>query len=144
MLLKFPSYVWMKNFFFTAILFFVTICSFGQNLIGYNYNGIKKYMKENRQDMNSEKVINSAYSYIKYSDSGNSQTLLFFLNHDSICTSIRSVCDYSIKGEKVKAFDATYKKIDTNKWIDKRDGKDYLVEIRDEKWSFIILIEPSK
>ena len=94
--------------------------------------------------MNSEKVINSAYNYLKYSDSGGSETLLFFLNRDSICTSIRSVCDFGIKGEKVKEFDATFKKIDTNKWIDKRDGKDYLVEIRDEKWSFIILIEPSK
>jgi hypothetical protein len=101
-------------------------------------------MKENRQDMNAEKVINSAYNYLKYSDSGDMQTLLFFLNHDSICTSIRSVCDYGIKGEKVKEFDAIYKKSDTNKWIDIRDGKNYLVEIRDEKWSFIILIEPSK
>jgi hypothetical protein len=101
-------------------------------------------MKENRQDMNSEKVINSTYNYLKYSDSGDSQTLLFFLNPDSICTSIRSVCDHSIKGEKVKEFDTIYKKIDANKWIDKRDGKDYLVEIRDEKWSFLIVIEPSK
>jgi len=49
MLLKFPSYDWMKNYLFTAIMFFFTISSFGQNLIGYNYNGIKKYMKENNQ-----------------------------------------------------------------------------------------------
>jgi hypothetical protein len=101
-------------------------------------------MKEKCQEMNSEKVINSAYKYLKYSDSGGSQTLLFFLNRDSICTTIRSVCDYSIKGEKVKEFDTIYKKSDANKWIDKRDGKDYLVEIRDEKWSFLIVIEPSK
>ena len=144
MLLKFPSYVGMKNFLFTAILLFITICSFGQNLIGYSYNNIKKYMRENCQDMNSEKVTNNTYNYLKYIDSGGSQTLLFFLNNDSICTATRSVCDYSIKSEKVKEFDTIYKKSDTNKWIDKRNGKDYLVEIKDEKWSFIILIEPSK
>ncbi len=144
MLLKFPSFGGMKIYSLATILFLLSICSFGQNLIGYNYNGIKKYMKENRQDMSSEKVINSKYNYLKYSDSGNGQTLLFFLNRDSICTTIRSVCDYSLKGEKVKEFDAIYKKSDTNKWIEKRDGKDYMVEIRDEKWSFVIVIEPSK
>jgi hypothetical protein len=31
-----------------------------------------------------------------------------------------------------------------DKWIDKRDGKEYLVEIMEDKWSCVISIEPEK
>ncbi len=94
--------------------------------------------------MSFNNVTNSKFKYLKYSDSSDSQTLLFFLNPDSVCKSVRMICDVSIKAEKVKEFDLIYKKSCENSWIDKRDGKDYLIEIRDEKWSCIITIEPYK
>jgi hypothetical protein len=49
-----------------------------------------------------------------------------------------------VKSEKVKEFNSIYKIIGENKWIDKRDGKDYLIEVSDEQWSSIIIIEPAK
>jgi hypothetical protein len=101
-------------------------------------------MKENRRDMSSEKVTNNRYKYLKYSDSSDSQTFLFFLNPDSVCKSVRMICNVSIKAEKVKEFDSIYKKSGEYRWIDKREGKDYLIEIRNEKWSCIIIIEPDK
>ena len=134
----------MKNISLLVIFLFACIFLSGQNLIGYNYKEIQDYMKANHQDMNSEKVINSKFNYLKYTDSGNSQTLMFFLNQDSICTSIRLICDYSVRAEKVKEFNSIYIRNSENKWIDKRDGKDYIVEIGDEKWSCVIKIEPFK
>jgi len=134
----------MKNVTLSAIL--ILACNFanGQNLVGYNGKEIQKYIKENRSDLNSEKVTNNRFKYLKYSDSSDSQTFLFFLNPDSVCKSVRIICDVHKKADKVKEFDSIYKKSGENRWIDMREGKDYLVKIRDEKWSCIITIEPDK
>lgn len=134
----------MKIFTLFAILILTVICSYGQNLIGYNGKEIKKYMKENRGEMSIDNVTNKKFKYLKYSDRSDSQTLLFFLNPDSVCKSVRMICDVSIKEKKVKEFNFIYKKNGENRWIDKRDGNDYLVEIRDEKWYCIITLEPGK
>jgi hypothetical protein len=57
---------------------------------------------------------------------------------------VRLICDLNIKAEKEKEFDSIYEKSGENRWIDKHDGKNYLVEISDEKWYCIITIEPDK
>lgn len=134
----------MRIFTLSAILILTCILSYGQNLVGYNGKEIQKYMKQNNRDFNSEKVANSRFKYLKYSNNSDSQTLLFFITNDSICKSVRLICDLSVKPEKVKEFDSIYKKSNENRWIDKRDGKDYLIQIRDETWSCIITIEPDK
>ena len=134
----------MRIFSLFSILIWTCILSYGQNLVGYNGKEIQKYMMENNRDFNFEKVANSRFKYLKYSDSSDSQTLLFFISNDSICRSVRLICELSIKAEKVKEFNSIYKKSSENRWIDNRDGKDYLIEIRDEKWSCIITIEPDK
>jgi hypothetical protein len=127
-----------------AVLFLTGICAYGQNLIGYNYQEIKKYMKENRKEMSFNNVSNSKFNYLKYSDSGDNQTLLFFLGPDSVCKSIRIICAVSIKAEKEKEFNAIYEKKGENRWIDKSKGKDYRILLMDEKWSSVITIEPDK
>jgi hypothetical protein len=134
----------MKIITLLAILILTGICAYGQNLIGYNDKEIKKYMMENRREMSLNNVTNSKFKYLKYSDSSDSQTLLFFLNPDSVCKSVRMICDVSVKVEKIKEFNSIYEKSDENRWIDKRDGKDYLIEIREERWSCIITIKPDK
>jgi hypothetical protein len=134
----------MKNLALSAIFLLSGVVTFGQNLIGYNYKEIQKYMSVNHKDMSSEKVTNSMYNYLKYSDRGDRETMLFFLNSDSVCKSIRVICDFSVRAEKVNEFNSKYKRTAENTWINTRDGKDYLVEIRDEQWSSIINIEPFK
>jgi hypothetical protein len=120
------------------------ICMYGQNLIGYKYMEIKKYMKENRTEMNINDVTNHKFKYLKYSDTSDSQTLLFFLDPDSVCKSVRIICDVSLKAAKKKEFDTIYKKTGENKWTDSRAGKNYLVELKEEEWSSVITIEPDK
>jgi hypothetical protein len=101
-------------------------------------------MKEKRSEMNINSVTNTKFSYLKYSDSSENQTFLFFLNTDSVCKSVRIICDVSMKSEKVKEFNLLYIKSGENRWIDKRDGKVYLIEIKDGKWSCVISIESEK
>jgi len=127
-------------------IFLFVSCSVvtGQNLIGYKGDEIRKFMKENRKDMNFEKVTNNKFQYLKYSDNSGSQTLLFFLKTDSVCNSIRMICDEPTKAEKIKEFTAKYKSGGVNKWIDTRAGKDYIIRVEEEPWSSIITIEPAK
>ena len=134
----------MKIITLFAVLSLIRICTYGQNLIGYNDKEIRKYMKDNHREMSFDNVTNSKFKYLKYSDNSDSQTLLFFLNPDSVCNSVRLICDLNIKAEKEKEFDSIYEKSGENRWIDKHDGKNYLVEISDEKWYCIITIEPDK
>jgi hypothetical protein len=134
----------MKIITLLAILIMTVNCTYGQNLIGYSDKEIRLYMNKNRREMNFINVTNRKFKYLKYSDSSDSQTLLFFLNPDSVCKSVRLICELSKKAEKVKEFNSIYKKSGENRWIDRRDGKEYLVEIREEKWSCIITIKPDK
>ena len=134
----------MKIITLFAILIITGNCAYGQNLIGYNDKEIRQYMKENLRDMNFNNVTNRKFKYLKYSDNSDSQTLLFFLNPDSVCKSVRLICNVSMKSEKEKEFDAIYKKSGENRWVDKHVGKNYLVKLREERWSCIITIEPDK
>ncbi len=134
----------MKIISLLAFIIVMGSVSYGQNLIGYNDYEIRKLMKENKRDMNFEKVINNKFIYLKYSDNSDSQTILFFLSPDSVCKNVRIICDKGIKAEKVKEFNQLYKKNGDNKWIDRKGRKDYLIEIKDEKWSTVITIEPGK
>jgi hypothetical protein len=134
----------MKIITFCAALIFTCICAKSQNLIGYRPNEILKYMKENRNEMNYNNVVNSKFSYLKYSDNSGNQTILFFLNPDSVCKGVRIICDISMKSEKVDEFNSRYIKKGENQWIDKHNGNEYLIEIKDGKWSCVVSIEPEK
>jgi hypothetical protein len=117
---------------------------FGQNLIGYNNSEIRKFMKENMKEMNISKVRNSMYSYLKYSDNAERQTILFFLAPDSVCKGVRVICDTTMKGEKLKELDSKYRRVGEDRWIDNHGGKNYLIKFSDEKWSCTISIEREK
>jgi hypothetical protein len=134
----------MRVITFFAALFFSSCSVFGQNLVGYRYDQIRLYMKENQKEMNFSPVVNSKFRYLKYTDDSDSKTLLFFISQDSVCMSVRLICDLGIKAQKVKEFNAIYEKNGENKWISRRDGKTYDVEMKNEEWSCVITIESGK
>ena len=124
----------------------ILICSYlqGQNLIGFKVKDILKYMKMNRSEMIYNNVVNNKFSYLKYSDNSENQTTLFFLNADSVCRSVRIVCDKSMKPLKVKELNSEYVKKGENSWVDKHGGKSYTIEMAEGNWSCIISIESQK
>jgi hypothetical protein len=129
---------------FCSILIISCCYTYGQNLIGYKNNEIRKFMKDNCKDMNYDKVRNSMFSYLKYSDNYDRQTILFFLTPDSVCKSIRVICETTMKNEKLRELDTNFKRIADNSWVDDRNGKKYLITFKDEKWSCSITITPDK
>jgi hypothetical protein len=106
-----------------------------QNLIGYKGTEIKSYMIDNRKDMNPENVVNSKFIYLKYSDESDSETILFFLDQDSVCQGIRFICDRLVRNEKIREFNSTCRIIGENKWIDTLSGRRIIIDLKDDDWS---------
>jgi len=134
----------MKIITLSAALVLICITADSQNLIGYKAEDIIKYMKVNRKEMNYNDVVNNKFSYLKYSDNLENQTILFFLGPDAVCRSERIICDVSLKSAKVREYNSQYKPIGQNKWIDRRGDKTYIVELLDGKWSCVVSIESEK
>ena len=134
----------MKLFSLVLVLLLVSITGNSQNLIGYKADDIRNYMSGSRSDMYIEKVNNKSFRYLKYSDKYDTQTMLFFLNPDSICQNIRIICNNSIRDIKIGELDSSFLKSGKKWWIDSRSGKNYYIRIDDNEWSFSITIEPEK
>lgn len=133
----------MKTLKVSLVLFlvFFSLNISGQNLIGFHEKEIKQYMKDKQKKMIFQTFINnSTFIYLKYADKEESQTLLFFLTADSVCKTVRLVCDKSLKAQKIKEFDTMYKKTGDNIWTQTKDGKKYIIELKDEDMSFSITI----
>jgi hypothetical protein len=119
----------------------LSLIASGQNLIGYHEKAIRSFMNENYKSMNFQTFTNnSTFKYLKYADNSDTQTLLFFLTSDSICKSERLICDLSLKNAKIKEFDTNYKKKGENVWTEVIKGKNYIIELKDEQWSFNVTI----
>jgi hypothetical protein len=136
--------MFMKVFPFIASLLFTGVSLFSQNLVGYRESEIQQYMKENRKDLNIEDIKNSKFRYLKYSDNLNNQTVMFFLRKNSVCYSEKMICDLGVKNEIIDEFNKSYRKTDENIWIDTREGKNYIITIKDRQWSFIVTMEAEK
>lgn len=134
----------MKPVIAAILISFASALASGQNLIGFSYDKIRSYMKENRKEMSFNKVNNKQFNYLKYTDGSESQTILFFLDADSVCRSIRIICDESARTKMVNEFNSSYKKNGDNKWIDKRNGNSYIIELFEEDWASVITMLPEK
>lgn len=123
----------------TVILTLFNLSLSGQNLIGYNEKEIRQYMRDKQKNMDYQNFTNnSTFKYLKYVDRDDSQTLLFFLTADSVCKSIRLICDKSLKTQKTREFDNIYKKGGDNVWTEIKEGKKYIIELKDEDFSLSI------
>jgi hypothetical protein len=133
----------MKTILVSVVTFiFISINIDGQNLIGYSEKDVRQYMADNRKEMTFQNFINnSTFKYLKYTNSDETLTLLFFLNEQSVCKSVRLVCDKSLKAKEIKEFDSKYKKLGDNQWTETKNGKNYLIELKEEEWSFNITIK---
>jgi hypothetical protein len=126
----------------SIILFLIGIHLNAQNLIGYNEADIRKYMAENKKDMSFQNFVNnSTFKYLKYCDNTENQTLLIFLTEKLICKSVRLICDKNLKAQKIKEYDGLYKKKGNGQWTETKNGKNYLIEMKEEDYTFNITIK---
>ncbi len=111
------------------------------NLIGYHEREVRNYMKENHKDMVLQGLtFNNTFRYLKYTDRSQTQTLFFFLSADTVCRSIRILCDKNLKDNKIVELNSKYKPLGNSQWEDERNGQKYSVELKDEEWTLNISI----
>ena len=85
-------------------------------------------------------TFNNTFKYAKYADRDGNQTTLFFFTADSVCKGIRMICDKNMEPLMIKDLDSKYKKAGTNTWTESKSGKNYILELREEEWSFNVTI----
>ena len=131
-----------KIFVLSVIIFFIGMNLNAQNLIGLNEKEIRTYMADNLKNVTFQNFVNnSTFKYLKYSDADETQTMLFFLNDQLVCKAVRLVYDKSLREEKLKELNTLYKKTGDNQWTETKDGKSYLIELKEEEWKFNITIK---
>jgi hypothetical protein len=126
----------------SVVLILINFNLNGQNLIGCNEKEIRQYMADKEKNMAYQNFINnSTFKYLKYIDKDETETMLFFMNEQLICKSIRVICDKSLKSEKIKEYNSLYKKSGENQWTETKSGKNYLIELKEDEWSFNVTIK---
>ncbi len=131
----------LKALTIVSLLLLAVNNSKSQNLIGYHIKDIGRYMKENQKNMILQGLtFNNTFRYLKYTDRAQKQTLFYFLTPDSVCRSVRLVCDKEMKESKINELNSRYKKVGDNLWEEDRDGKKYLIDMKEEDWTFNISI----
>jgi len=131
----------LKALTIVSLLLLAVYNSKSQNLIGYHIKEIGRYMKENQKNMILQGVtFNNTFRYLKYTDRAQKQTLFYFLTPDSVCRSVRLVCDKEMKESKINELNSRYKKVGDNLWEEDRDGKKYLIDMKEEEWTLNISI----
>lgn len=129
--------------FLTALFLCQTAAA--QNYIGLHKEDIAKAMKaDHKQFKLNRSTVNPHYNYLKYEDSINEITILFFLSDEDVCTLVRKICDYSNINEIIQELNSLYTAKEQNVWIEKKDGKIYLIELTEEEWFFTVTTKPEK
>lgn len=119
----------------------LTIPLRGQNLIGYREKDIRQYMKENQKSMVLQGLtFNNTFRYLKYADRSQTQTLFFFLSADSVCRSVRLICDKTLRDKKLSELNSRYKAVGNNLWEEEKDGQKFIIDLKDEDWTLNISI----
>ncbi len=114
----------------------------GQNLIGYSEPEIRKYMAENKKDMVLQNFVNNnTFKYLKYTDNYETETLLFFLTEKLVCKSVRRICDKSLKPQIIKEYDKLFSKTGETEWTETKNGNKFLIELKEEDYTFNVTIK---
>ena len=132
-----------KVFVVIGLLFFTCFLK-AQNYVGYSAEEIKEKMKETFPDYSPEKVINKTYNYLKYTDSMDERTNLFFLSDDNVCTFVKMMSNYSYLDAFQKALDKRYQKVEDDKWEYKKGDELYSITMKKEEWYFTLITKKKK
>lgn len=136
-MLKYHNY---KN-----IIIIVLIClSYISNLksqyfIGKHKNDLIIHMKNYFKGFNlNTNVTNNTFKYLKYENIITQETILFFLNNNDTCISVRWLSDYSNINERISYLNKYYNKINDTIWYYIENKKKIFVKLKEEEWYFTI------
>jgi len=119
-------------------LFFISKSN-SQYFIGKHRNDIIIHMKNYFKGFNlNNNVTNNTFRYLKYENIITQETILFFLNKNDTCTSVRWLSDYSNINERISYLNKYYNKINDTLWYYIENKKKIFVKLKEEEWYFTI------
>lgn len=96
-------------------------------------------MKENYKGFRlSTTTKNPVFRYLKYENNIKTETLLFFLSEDDVCTYYKFLGDYSCFNSKIGELNEKHKKIDEYTWAEETKGEKFRIELEKGEWFFTI------
>ena len=125
----------------TILVCLMTLNAYAQNYIGMDKESVLETVKEKRPDFIQCKVINKSYNYLKFQDSLGEQTMLFFINDEEKCTSVKLMSHYVYLGQEIADLNKNYESVGNNQWKYSDGGQDYIVELDKGQWFFSIIIK---
>ncbi len=129
----------IKRVYFSIFLLLTGTMLFSQNLINRTESEIKTIMKEQYKDFRlNTSTRNPSYRYLKYENHSNSETLLFFLSEEGVCTYYKYMGDYALYGSKIAELNRKYKKTGKNTWLEELEGEKYSIELNKGEWFFTL------
>lgn len=116
-----------------------------QNFIGLHKDSIKVLVSNNYPGfMFAKEVSNFDKSFIKFENTFEEQTLLFILNEKGYCTYVSRMYNTWLFNKLKQELDQQYGKSRNLIWIEKKEDKDYEIELRKGKWFVTLMIRPKK
>jgi hypothetical protein len=101
---------------------------------------IEEMKTTNRKFSLNRGVVNPHYNYLKYENSVDEITLIFFLGDDDICTLVRMICDYSNINDMLDHLNESYKSVSKGTWEEVKQGSVYTIQLTEDEWFFTITI----
>ena len=116
-----------------------------QNMIGMDKEEIMEEMNTRFKTFKlNTSTVNHAYKYLKYEDSINEITILFFLSDNDKCTLIRKMYDYSNINEVLMDLNDNYKSSGKNQWTYADRGQQFQLDLSEGEWFFTITVKPKE
>jgi hypothetical protein len=110
-----------------------------QNFIGMTKDQIILEMNTTGKNFKlNTSAINPYYKYLKFENSIDEITILFFLSADDVCTLVRKMCDYANINDEISDLNRRYKRLNKDKWTYSDKGITYLVTLEESEWYFTI------
>jgi hypothetical protein len=129
----------MKRIGVTLLFFLACKLLFSQNLINHTASEVKTIMKAEYKDFRlSTTTKNPSYRYLKYENYLRTETLLFFLSDDEVCTYCKYLGDYACYNSRIGELNEKHRKISENAWIEELKGEKYRIELEKGEWFFTL------
>lgn len=117
----------------------------GQNFIGLHKDSIKVLVPNDYPGfIFTKEVSNFDKSFIKFENTFEEQTLIFVLNEKGYCKYVSRMYNTWLFNKLKEDLDKKYGTSKNLIWVEKKDDKDFELELRKGKWFVTLMIRPKK
>ncbi len=135
----------MKTFLLYLLIIGLSDLCYGQHYIGLHKDALADSIKKNQKHFRLDNsTVNKVFKYVKYVDSVNEQTWLFFLDDNDICTHHKLMSDFSNYHSTLDYLNNNFQSTGKKQWEYKANGEVFKVELSEGEWFFTVFTMKKK